>query len=1217
MLQPKIFRATGLFFTMFILGVSLVLPVFQRFEPVVADEINNTGEVTVCSGLVFEDMTVEWLETGNSGWGGSEVSAVRLTNNYTDITLSSWDLFVPDVFPVDGSNTLVQYRFEEYWGGDAARLQYNLQYSTSYDYGSSDLNTLLGNDLPVGDEAVVFVPYDGSNYQTYTVGTVVSYQGSCYQALVSVSNVYAPPSPGLWMSVSCPEPGTGSVFPQNFFQTGSREVYSYNLTDQGHVFHIDNLVDVESSFNVSWYIKVSSHYHRVIVDYELWFVNSSGQVLVETFQDIYTGVEPVLLPVDVECTRFYNSSSGFYDEKISLSYDNNYGNSRDVNLTVAYPLGKDSDFLGVVVSSGVLSEYGFDLYSDVVAAAEGVGDTSTLLGSTDGYMLRSYFVNITGDDMNHISFKLNSSKSESNDFRIWLTGSFGGGGGNNSILVEPYVYTDFVAPSNSFGVGNTIFTDINRTFFRSWLNDTVVWDVQKSTDNISWVGFDDFIVSKIWDMVNLSYKYTINVSSDEDAYYRILLNTEGSDIINLTDYSNLSVNASDEMELVYSVTDSENYTCFFNWSDYTGSSVFNETTYEHEVVTSDSDSYEDVFEFVVVTNDFVEMDGFFELDPTFGYSYSGTSGTEGIYRKFIGCTASPASNGTLDNITGQFYWSGTKNVIGLVYNSSGYLTAQSEIVGDGGGYPCLVTFDFEETYHVYSNETYVMGFLCEYSNVYVIYKTGVSGQTRYYKNMLVSSIETTVSWDDSSADSVINVYASYTEEAVMEWNDTGFSFGGGNVTSWESTGFSFGGGNSSSWSSVGLSFSGGNATVLSWQDTGFSFSGGNSSSWSSTGLSFTGGNSIEWSSSGLSFSGGNNSSWSSTGLSFHGGNSSSWSSTGFSFTGGNATVLSWQSTGFSFGGGNSSDWSSIGLSFSAGNISEWSSTGFSFTGGNSTSWSSTGFSFSGGNGRSWSWQNTGFSFSGGNGTSWSSTGLSFQGGNVSDWSSIGLSFSGGNSSSWSSTGFSFSGGNSSEWSSIGFSFHGGNTTTWSWQSTGFSFTGDNTSKQWLNTGFSFTAGNSTGWNSIGFSFTGGNGSITMSISNPYPANNSYLFDTQPTLAFTLSHPNGDLMNYSIFIGNSSVNLSVLLTNDSLVDNGTYFFDNYYMATDLGEVYYWMVCVDDGEYWLNETFHFQYIEGVGSIVSTPGFEGPCFVLGCLLISVFLYFRKKKDKKWSEV
>ena len=347
MLQSRMLRVTGLFFTMFILGVSLVLPVFQRFEIVQADEITGNGQYQ--SGLVFEDMNVEWLETGDSGWGGVEVPAVRLSNSYTNITLSSWELFVPDSISFDESGMLLQYRFEDWWGGDAARLQYNLQYSNSYNYGSSDLNTLLGNDPPSGGSAVVFDPYDGSNYEVYSMGTVVSYLGVCYQALVSVSNVYAPPSPGLWMSVSCPEPGTGSVFPQNYFQTGSREVYSHNLSDTGHVFHIDNLVDVESGFNVSWYIKVSSHYHQVIVDYELWFVNSSGPVLVETFQDIYTGVEPDLLPVDVECTRFYNTSSGFYDEKISLSYDNNYGSGRDVNLTVAYPLGKDSDFLVVVL----------------------------------------------------------------------------------------------------------------------------------------------------------------------------------------------------------------------------------------------------------------------------------------------------------------------------------------------------------------------------------------------------------------------------------------------------------------------------------------------------------------------------------------------------------------------------------------------------------------------------------------------------------------------------------------------------------------------------------------------------------------------------------------------------------------------------------------------------------------------------------------------------
>jgi len=137
------------------------------------------------------------------------------------------------------------------------------------------------------------------------------------------------------------------------------------------------------------------------------------------------------------------------------------------------------------------------------------------------------------------------------------------------------------------------------------------------------------------------------------------------------------------------------------------------------------------------------------------------------------------------------------------------------------------------------------------------------------------------------------------------------------------------------------------------------------------------------------------------------------------------------------------------------------------------------------------------------------------------------------------------------------------------------------------------------------------------VSNPYPLNESYYFDTQPTLAFTVSNPSGDLMNYSIFIWDSVSNLTVLLTNDSYVGNGTYTYDNYYMATELGGTYYWQVCVNDVDTWRNETFHFSSLTGVGSVVSTPGFETLFFVLGCVLISVFLYFRRKKDKKWSEV
>ena len=346
-----------------------------------------------------------------------------------------------------------------------------------------------------------------------------------------------------------------------------------------------------------------------------------------------------------------------------------------------------------------------------------------------------------------------------------------------------------------------------------------------------------------------------------------------------------------------------------------------------------------------------------------------------------------------------------------------------------------------------------------------------------------------------------------------------------------------------------------------------------------------------------------NGGWDNDTYSFATVSSLTWQDTGFSFSAGNGTVLTWQDTGFSFTGGNSSEWSSIGLSFSAGNgtVLSWSDDGFSFTGGNSSSWQSDGFSFGAGNGTS---------------LSWSDHGLSFSAGNSSEWSSIGMSFSGGNATvlTWQDTGFSFTGGNSSEWSSIGFSFQGGNTTTWSWQSTGFSFTGDNTSKQWQNTEFSFTAGNSTGWQSIGFSFTGNNGSVAMTISNPYPENDSYINDLQPTLVFTLMNPDG-AMNYSIFVGNSSSNCTTLLTNESGVLDGTFHYNNYYLANSYNTGWWWAVNASDSDSYVNTSFMFTPVRGGGGIVSTGGGVGLAVGAGIglfgLLALVLVLSRRRKN------
>ena len=89
---------------------------------------------------------------------------------------------------------------------------------------------------------------------------------------------------------------------------------------------------------------------------------------------------------------------------------------------------------------------------------------------------------------------------------------------DEQVIPQPYIYTDFIKPVNSFGMGNTTFKNVNISFYRSWLNDTIQWSLEKSVDNVHWSSCDKLLtVEKDWDEDSLSEKHTLIIGSDEDA----------------------------------------------------------------------------------------------------------------------------------------------------------------------------------------------------------------------------------------------------------------------------------------------------------------------------------------------------------------------------------------------------------------------------------------------------------------------------------------------------------------------------------------------------------------------------------------------------------------------------------------------------------------------------------------------------------------------------
>ena len=146
------------------------------------------------------------------------------------------------------------------------------------------------------------------------------------------------------------------------------------------------------------------------------------------------------------------------------------------------------------------------------------------------------------------------------------------------------------------------------------------------------------------------------------------------------------------------------------------------------------------------------------------------------------------------------------------------------------------------------------------------------------------------------------------------------------------------------------------------------------------------------------------------------------------------------------------------------------------------------------------------------------------------------------------------------------------------------------------------------WSNVTYCFT----SEGLLVYDEYPDNESFIGVLQPTLVFSIVNPLGLSMNYSLYLGNSSINCTSLVDNASLVGNGTYYYNNYYSANSY-DTFYWRVYLNDSSHHANYTFHFTTIAGGGQVI---GGGGSAFAIGAcgLMIAVValaLVFMRRKE------
>ncbi len=100
-----------------------------------------------------------------------------------------------------------------------------------------------------------------------------------------------------------------------------------------------------------------------------------------------------------------------------------------------------------------------------------------------------------------------------------------------------------------------------------------------------------------------------------------------------------------------------------------------------------------------------------------------------------------------------------------------------------------------------------------------------------------------------------------------------------------------------------------------------------------------------------------------------------------------------------------------------------------------------------------------------------------------------------------------------------------------------------------------------------------NNSPYVSISNIYPENRSGIYRSQPIVYFTLTKHTNHIVNFTVYVGNSSANTTLLIGSQNNATNGTYHYP-YYTATSYSEQYYWRIHIDVNNTEINETYYFR-------------------------------------------
>ena len=293
--------------------------------------------------------------------------------------------------------------------------------------GYDENRTFTPKQIFVPDEISDKATLSGYNYDNVAQGERVEFTGYTYQQYVDYGS--EPLNDLLGRGGS--DATQGSEYPVNYFQIGA---YSSDLTGQNQ--SISDVFDYEfkqsnSGYDVFWNIDVSNHYEHLIVDYELYYndtTDNSSPELVGSFQDVYSGndTEKVTFGADA-------SSTGVNKFTKNITYDNLY---EPVDHEIVYFTIPEKANLTSFDFGGLNhSEIDYN-YSDVKQELQDADvNNSLILNDVEGLETRAFNVTFPENSKRNVSadYEFDYKKESENsltftrnpDFNTYIIGSGG------------------------------------------------------------------------------------------------------------------------------------------------------------------------------------------------------------------------------------------------------------------------------------------------------------------------------------------------------------------------------------------------------------------------------------------------------------------------------------------------------------------------------------------------------------------------------------------------------------------------------------------------------------------------------------------------------------------------------------------------------------------------------------------------------------------------